>query len=261
MKSRWCARLLFFALMLVPMDTRGEPGNPSLDALIRAYPDQLSHHDGETIYWRDGTSMRADDHYPNKSFEQLLQHASIVDQFHSPYPRGPLTAPPMFGADPGRFRNEAFFLKMYGDCRTGEVGSRLVRVVWLPKTWGGSIGVTTVNGVADKLQAVSAEIDELEPSIKRAAYPFAGALACRSVRDTGRLSMHAFGTAIDLNLAYSDYWLSQRWNGGERIVYRNRMPQEIVDIFERHGFIWGGKWYHYDTMHFEYRPELLDYPR
>jgi hypothetical protein len=35
------------------------------------------------------------------------------------------------------------------------------------------------------------------------------------------------------------------------------MPHEIVDIFERHGFIWGGKWYHYDTMHFEYRPELL----
>jgi hypothetical protein len=34
------------------------------------------------------------------------------------------------------------------------------------------------------------------------------------------------------------------------------MPQEIIDIFERHGFIWGGKWYHYDTMHFEYRPEL-----
>ena len=32
---------------------------------------------------------------------------------------------------------------------------------------------------------------------------------------------------------------------------------KIVEIFERHGFIWGGKWYHYDTMHFEYRPELL----
>ena len=42
------------------------------------------------------------------------------------------------------------------------------------------------------------------------------------------------------------------------LAYRNRMPKEIVDIFERHGFIWGGKWYHYDTMHFEYRPELLD---
>jgi hypothetical protein len=35
------------------------------------------------------------------------------------------------------------------------------------------------------------------------------------------------------------------------------MPEEIVAIFEKHGFIWGGKWYHFDTMHFEYRPELL----
>lgn len=26
---------------------------------------------------------------------------------------------------------------------------------------------------------------------------------------------------------------------------------------ERHGFIWGGRWYHYDTMHFEYRPEMI----
>src|SRR5262249_36758064 len=154
---------------------------------------------------------------------------------------------PMVNTDPGRFRDEAFFLKMYGDCRTGEFQSRLARVTWLPRSWGGSIMVTTANGVAERLQAVSAEIDELDPSIKRAAYP-AGGLACRSVRDTGRLSMHAFGTAIDLNLAFSDYWLSQRSSNAEMIVYRNRMPQEIVDIFERHGFIWGGKWYHYDTM-------------
>jgi hypothetical protein len=32
-----------------------------------------------------------------------------------------------------------------------------------------------------------------------------------------------------------------------------------VAVFERHGFIWGGRWAHYDTMHFEYRPELLGY--
>jgi D-alanyl-D-alanine carboxypeptidase len=28
-----------------------------------------------------------------------------------------------------------------------------------------------------------------------------------------------------------------------------------------YGFIWGGKWYHYDTMHFEYRPELMGFRR
>src|SRR6516225_8786638 len=42
-----------------------------------------------------------------------------------------------------------------------------------------------------------------------------------------------------------------------RVVCKNEVPWEIVRIFEKHGFIWGGKWYHYDTMHFSYRPEML----
>ena len=60
------------------------------------------------------------------------------------------------------------------------------------------------------------------------------------------------GAAIDINTKSSDYWL---WSSGG--AYRNRIPFAIVEIFERHGFIWGGKWGHFDTMHFEYRPELL----
>jgi hypothetical protein len=78
---------------------------------------------------------------------------------------------------------------------------------------------------------------------------------CRAVADTGQPSPHSYGIAIDLNTAFSDYWY-WRPHGGP-IVYRNRMPDQIVAIFEKHGFIWGGKWYHYDTMHFEFRPELL----
>lgn len=35
------------------------------------------------------------------------------------------------------------------------------------------------------------------------------------------------------------------------------MMPEFLDIFEKYGFIWGGRWYHYDRMHFEYRPELF----
>ena len=44
---------------------------------------------------------------------------------------------------------------------------------------------------------------------------------------------------------------------GSHVTYKNDIPWETVRIFEAHGFIWGGKWYHSDTMHFEYRPELI----
>ncbi len=45
---------------------------------------------------------------------------------------------------------------------------------------------------------------------------------------------------------------------GEKVeMLRDKYPKEIVEVFEKHGFIWGGKWSHYDLMHFEYRPELL----
>jgi hypothetical protein len=34
-------------------------------------------------------------------------------------------------------------------------------------------------------------------------------------------------------------------------------PDRFVRAFEKRGFIWGGKWFYWDTMHFEYRPEIL----
>lgn len=226
-----------------------------LDALVAAYPNTLAGHDADTLRWRDGTIMRASGGTENKTFSELLQRASIVDEFRIPYPRGPLERPPAVDVDPGRFRNTAFFTKMYGDCQKGEVTPHLVSLPWLPKTWGKSIRITSVNSVDERLRAISAEIDALPDKIKHAAYPIAGTYNCRTVADTGQPSPHSYGIAIDLNLALSDYWYWRPHDGP--IAYRNRLPDEIVAIFEKHGFIWGGKWYHFDTMHFEFRPELL----
>ena len=227
----------------------------TLDKLVAAYPQALAAHDGTVLHWRDGTVMPVSDGAESKTFPELLRHASIVDQFRIPYPHGPLDKPPAIDIDPGRFRNAALFTKMYGDCGKGEVSPRLVSIAWLPKTWGQSIRITSVNGVDEHLRAVSAEIDVLPEIIKRAAYPIAGTYKCRAVADTGQPSPHGYGIAIDLNTAVSDYWYWRPHAGAIR--YRNRMPEEIVAIFEKHGFIWGGKWYHFDTMHFEFRPELL----
>jgi hypothetical protein len=130
----------------------------------------------------------------------------------------------------------------------------LAPVVWLPRSWGHNIEITSINGVAQGLAEISEELDALPPALKRYLYPPAGAYNCRTVADTGEPSMHSWGAAIDINAAHADYWL---WHRSGEI---HRIPPEIVDIFERHGFIWGGKWLHYDTLHFEYRPELLNPP-
>ncbi len=241
-----------------PLVAQDDRLRSALDRLVAAYPGALASHDGTVLRWRDGTVTPLSDGADSKPFSELLRHASIIDQLRIPYPRDPLEKPPAVNADPGRFRNTAFFRKMYGDCQKGEVAPHLVSLIWLPHTWGKSIRITAVNGVDQQLRAVSAEIDALPEKIKRAAYPIAGTYNCRTVADTGQPSPHGYGIAIDLNTAFSDYWYWRPHDGP--IVYRNRMPQEIVAIFENHGFIWGGKWYHYDTMHFEYRPELLPQP-
>jgi hypothetical protein len=196
--------------------------------------------------------MPASDGRNDKSFEEKLHSPSILDQLSLRYVKGPLAQPPGPQDDPGRFRNVAFFDKMYGDCEKGEVERKLVKVAWLPKAGGGFVRITTVNGVAERLRAVSEALERLAPEFWKFAVPSAGTFNCRTVKDTGNRSMHAWGAAIDLNTKFADYWLWSR-NG----AYRNRMPFEIVDVFEHNGFIWGGKWGHFDTMHFEYRPELL----
>jgi hypothetical protein len=228
-----------------------------LDTLVAAYPDALSGRAGNDLIFREGIRINAGVFDVAMPFDAVLAHASIRDMFLIAYPVGAPLAAPAENFDPGRFRNKAFFDAMYGDCRKGEVARNLVSIVWLPKHWGHQIEVTRVNGEADRLREISGEIDALPDPIQRAAWPTAGTYACRGVADEGQPSMHAYGAAIDLNLAFSSYWLWDWGKAARPIVWRNRMPKQIVDIFERHGFIWGGRWYHYDTMHFEYRPELL----
>ncbi len=247
-----CAVLCFICCHPV---AAAERPSDALDALVAAYRDALARHDGAFLYWKDGTRMPVGAPEPDKSFEQRLRAPSILDQFHQRYPAGAPLAAPAKDFDPGRFRNEAFFRKLYGDCRRGEVTAYLTSVRWFPK--GHTVKVTRLHGVAARLAKVAAEIDKLPEAIKQAAYPIAGTYACRTVLDTGLTSVHAYAAAIDLNQSVSDYWAWQPKAEKQEPRYRNRMPFEIVEIFERHGFIWGGRWYHYDTMHFEYRPELL----
>jgi len=230
---------------------------PRVQALVTAYPDFLSHIKGNALIWKDGTRMPIDDGKGAKPLERMLVEPDIGDMFAQPYPAGDAGTPPATDFDPGRVRYSPLFDKMYGNCRSGGVRDKLVSVAWMPRHKGGIVRFSSVNGAARQLQRVSTDLDRLSVGLTRYLIPSAGTFNCRVIAGTGRMSMHAYGVAIDINVKYTDYWRWKKPDRQGRYAWRNRIPMEIVRIFEKYGFIWGGKWYHYDTMHFEYRPELL----
>jgi len=204
--------------------------------------------------------MPYDDGRAGKSFEEMLNEPDLQDQMSIPYPAGaPATYRPERNSDPGRIRYEPFFRKMYGSSRA-EVEANLVVIRWLPSTANVTVRVSTINGVADQLKKVSSELEKLPKHLQRYVHRISGSYSWRSIAGTDRLSLHSFGIALDIDTRYANYWMWEKPDPSGNYHYRNRIPREIIDIFEKHGFIWGGVWYHYDTMHFEYRPELLSRP-
>jgi hypothetical protein len=87
----------------------------------------------------------------------------------------------------------------------------------------------------------------------------------RNVAGSTNLSFHAYGAAVDLLMkaqaSMETYW---QWTAAKGIDWRSvpaerrqNPPVAAIRAFEEQGFIWGGRWPRYDTMHFEYHPELL----
>lgn len=224
--------------------------------LMSAYPDQIAAVEGDAIIWRGGGRMTIDDGRGAKSFEDLLAIPDLQDIFAIPYPDGE-PSPPDVDVDPGRARPEPFFERMYGNCRTAGVEKNLVEIPWMPSRTRQTLRVTRVNGVAEKLAAISAELERLPRSYDAFLTPVGGTFACRTIAGSDRSSAHGYGIAIDLAVKPSHYWRWSKPDEKGRYAWRNAIPFEIVQIFEKHGFIWGGRWYHFDTMHFEYRPELF----
>lgn len=225
--------------------------------LKSSYPEFIHSTDKNSIVWKDGTKMIYDIPEVDTAinFENLLNTADLKDQMEMIYPKGTKYPIPFTDFDPGRIRNEAFFKKIYGSTQN-QVAKNLVTIIWLPKTVVKKLSVTKINDVDKKLVAISDELEKHPELLKYIDNP-GGAFYWRKIAGTERLSMHSFGIAIDLNVKYSDYWKWDAVKGTGKLAYKNRIPLKIVEIFEKYGFIWGGKWYHYDTMHFEYRPELL----
>lgn len=197
------------------------------------------------VYFDDNTTMPYNDK-KEKSFEEKLENPDIEDMLSLKYDAFAEIVQPK--SDTGRFRNEDFLKKLYGKDQK-EIRKNLVKLTWID---GKTLYFNQKQGAATQLQKVIDALKMLPPSYAKFITNIAGTYNHRFVAGTNRLSAHSYGIAIDLNVQESAYW---KWD--KNYSYRNNFPKQIIDIFEKHGFIWGGRWYHYDTMHFEYRPELF----
>ncbi len=238
----------------IPVDEiNTDTSSYEVSSLLLSYPESIVGFEGGNLLFTNGDKLLFDDG-KEKSFIQLMECPDIQDMFSILYSNG--DNEPEYLHDPGRIRCEAFFKIIYGVSES-KVRSHLVQVDWFGDK---KLLFNRINGAADSLRAVYIELTNL-PQEYHKYLTCASSFYWRKVRGANRLSPHSYGIAIDINTSYSDYW---RWaypqaTELDQLVYRNQIPEEIVKIFEKHGFISGTRWYHFDTMHFEYRPELLLY--
>lgn len=189
----------------------------------------------------------------DKEFEQKILHADIQDMMEQIYPLEDIPGLVSDGLDPGRFRVYEIMNEVYGASRE-EIKKNLIAV----KGAGKSLQFNSNNNAANCLEDVLVELAHLAQNnreISSFVYPINGTYNFRYIAGTDLLSVHAYAIGIDLAVDKKDYW---KWSTKEQGQKRlSEYPQEVVEAFEEHGFIWGGRWSHFDIMHYEYRPELI----
>jgi len=255
------------------------PGEREVRALALAWPGRIAEtavRDGEWMLrvdetwfaWADGRLLAEAERHRASEFVGLSFY------------RYPLELPPLAPVDdataarlrdrvraneanPPR-RNDAFLGLLLRSRDRAETEQRIVRVE--------IAGFTAYvhEDTAPALALVSAELRALKASDPGVAVFLRGLVEMngynyRFVDGTRTRSYHSYGLAVDLiPRTYGGrhpYW---RWAMTKEpdwwaVPYERRWmpPPALVEAFERHGFVWGGKWLFFDTMHFEYRPEIL----
>lgn len=149
--------------------------------------------------------------------------------------------------------------KYYGDPDVGDDGladakfeaTNLVEIVppypmiW---TWNNKpVRVMKVHKlVAPSLMRILTAIGKLPRNFieKYHLHKCGGAYTFRPKRGLSKLSLHAYGAAIDIADDLNPL-------GKKYQAKLGMMPKEVIDIFEKEGWTWGGLWKRPDCMHFQ----------
>jgi ribosomal protein L19 len=261
-----------------PFFSEIQPGEREIRSLAAAWPDRIQEIgprdgdwmlsiDGSRFAWAHGRML------PESERGRWKEYAALA--FYD-YPRALPPLPVLDDPSAARLRalvteeqrhpprrSEKFLGALLKAPNRGSTESRLVR------TEISGFTVTVHERLRGPVSRVSRELDFLrksDPLVSSYMRKLAemNGYNFRFVEGTRSRSLHSYGTAIDLipkrEGGYS-YW---QWAMGKvpdwwTIPYKDRWmpPAALVRAFERQGFVWGGKWLFFDTMHFEYRPEIL----
>ncbi|MEX2442407.1 MAG: M15 family metallopeptidase [Alkalispirochaeta sp.] len=250
-----------------------------LRAYQTAYPDRV-----EAVAFRDGDwTIRVDGTWFYWANGRLLpEKARSAWEKYAPvrlyrYETGPYRIPPVpasreellagwIDLPPQALprQHNGFHGVLYGALSAGHAREIMVNVRW----FGFSVRVHPI--MVKPLRAVERDTREIlgtSPEVRaflRGLAHVDGQL-WRRIAGTRSLSYHSYGVAIDLIPArYNGTFSYWRWAAEAdvtkwwdlRVDQRWLPPLKLVEIFERHGFVWGGRWLFFDSIHFEYRPEI-----
>ena len=282
MKARLLPLLVFASLISSSITAQSGTGvpdlgrRPVLEALAKAYPDSIVLNtgdeavtvNGKEFVWAEGRLLPP---------ELAARWADYAPQPFYPYPRD---VPDIASWSDDKVadaearlaqrrnnaprRSSGFFDALWGISSESEADDHQQSVRFL------GFKVTVHRALIGPLSRVEARLNAgrtVDPTLDA----FLNGLAqldgynWRDIAETRSRSNHSYGAAIDIiPKAFGGripYWLWARQDkpGWYRAAWANRWQPHpaVIAAFEAEGFLWGGKWLLFDTIHFEYRPEIL----
>ena len=230
------------------------------------------HKNSSTLYWSNGKMIpktelsNSDKYWPILyKISEVKDPASMTEEEKSALKKFSSSENRRSGAGTPMF----FFDAVYDSSTRASLEQRIKTVEFLGKqTNVHERIVAPLKKVNDKILQISKsnlEVKNFLDNLKSA-----DAYYWRVISGTNRKSFHSLGIALDvLPVSYGGkevFWSWAKDKNPENwmltpLSSRWMPPKEVIKIFKDEGFIWGGNWGIWDNMHFEYRPELVEFSK
>ena len=229
-----------------------------IDSVAFLADDVVFHLGDAAIHFRDGRMLDA---------ERATDAAADCDPIFYEYPLGPLVEPPEPSEEMPVYCTDV--LEALWGSHEEEIREHGSSITFLDhKMFVNDFVIAPLARVERDLRQAARR----DRSVARwiAELDITYSFVSRRIAGSPTRSHHGWGLAVDfVPESYDGQHVYWRWSraldreGWDRIPLEERWspPQAVVETFERHGFVWGGKWARFDMIHFEYRPEIILYNR